>query len=110
MFQTHRRALVVKFLRPRQDKRQPVPHVFWLSKGGEFLKPSHHGRETASSAASVPVRHVMTPDCDVAAAVRPLVALKTSPPGAACKPRVVGFNKPGPDDIRPKTALLSEVA
>ena len=50
MFQTHRRDLVVKFLRPRHDKRQPVPDAYWLSKGGEFPKPSHHGRETASTA------------------------------------------------------------
>ena len=109
MFQTHRRELVVKFLRPRQDKRQPVPDAFWLSKGSEFPKPSRHGREITSTAASLPVRHVMARHWDVAA-VLPLVMLRTSPPGAACQPRLVGFNKSRPNDMGAKTALRSEVA
>ena len=58
----------------------------------------------------MPVRHVMAPDWDVATAVLALAVVKTSRLGAAWKPNVVGFNKSRPDDIRPKTALLSEVA
>ena len=61
MYPTRRREPVVAFARPSLIKRQPVPLASWLSKGGEFLKPSHHGRETATTATSLPVRFLMSP-------------------------------------------------
>ena len=54
-----RRESVVAFIRP-PDKRQPVPQAFWLSKGGEFLMPTHQGQECASDQTSVPIRPVTT--------------------------------------------------
>ena len=62
MFHTRTREAVVAFNRPFVNKRQPVPNASWSSKGGEFQTPSHHGRQSASTATSVPVRFVTIPE------------------------------------------------
>jgi hypothetical protein len=107
MLLMHRREPVVAFIRPSKNERQPVPQAFWLSKGGEFLMPTHLGRESASVTTSLPVRQVMTRHPNSSAALFALAAPEMSgqnaPPGTVSgeqgheirpwKPRMVRFSK-----------------